>query len=925
MGYIELNRSISLGILLMSIDFDLINRYCLGSAKSLVPAWIPGGRFEGINYVVRNPTRPDKEAGSFKVNVTNGVWKDFAGSDDDSGGDLISLFAYIHPGMTQGDAAKHLEQYFGLSTSNNTCSVPLLPPPPPVGDDRAQASEWTPIIPIPHDAGDPPTTYSRKVDGVRLTYDITGRWEFTTATGEIAAYDVRFEKPDGKEVLPLCYCANIDGRRQWRFISMPKPRLLWNLYRLSQNPDQLVIGVEGCKKAKQLQEVFDEEKIPAVITTWSGGCQTVAHVDWSPLQGRTFVYWPDADQQKYRENHPKAGKVKPKYEQPGYQAAIAIASILRQLGTEIEIVDPPDGKPSGWDVGDAIEKEGWSGLRIRQFIEARKGPAPIKDGDDYQGTIKDAPFRTLGYDGDFHFYLPSGTRQVKAIKGESHSPSSLLTIAPLSYWRSKFRTDDGEIAWKMAADSTLRASEASGVYNPSRRRGRGAWWDDRRVVVHMGSYLLCDGAKKQISNFDSKYIYEAGLEISDDPFNPLPNEDSGKLLDICNSLIWDNPIHSYFLAGWCATAPICGAMYWRPHLWITGAAGTGKSWVLSNIIKPCLGPWALFVSSDSTSAGVRQALKSDARPVLHDEAEGHDEVAQKRLQSMLELARQSSSETGSKITKGSQSGAAQEFEIRSMFLFASIGVNIAQHADETRIIVASLTRRREMSSSTRAAHFEGLNNAVSETLTPAFCARLRARSIQMIPIIRENSLIFAKVVAERMGSRRTGDQIGSLLAGAFALRSEKIVTLEGARKWFDKHDWSEVEDTGTPDEQKLLDVIVQHRMRTSPARERSIGEMLENVKGLDSTDPFPPAGDVAEDDLALRRIGIRYDSREKMIWISDSHDGIRQILEETPWPKTWARLLRRLEGAQQKKDFRFLGTRTRATGLPWSTVMPDGE
>jgi nucleoid-associated protein YgaU len=31
------------------------------------------------------------------------------------------------------------------------------------------------------------------------------------------------------------------------------------------------------------------------------------------------------------------------------------------------------------------------------------------------------------------------------------------------------------------------------------------------------------------------------------------------------------------LAGWIALAPICGAMRWRPHLWLTAAAGAGKA------------------------------------------------------------------------------------------------------------------------------------------------------------------------------------------------------------------------------------------------------------------------------------------------------------------------------------------------------------
>lgn len=45
--------------------------------------------------------------------------------------------------------------------------------------------------------------------------------------------------------------------------------------------------------------------------------------------------------------------------------------------------------------------------------------------------------------------------------------------------------------------------------------------------------------------------------------------------------------------------------------------------------------------------------------------------------------RHTSSESGGKIIKGSTSGRAAAFDIRSCFAFASIGVGIKQNADAT--------------------------------------------------------------------------------------------------------------------------------------------------------------------------------------------------------------------------------------------------
>ena len=66
----------------MSIDFDRINQAVLASLKGVVSSWIPGGRFEGDEYVVKNPMRKDDHAGSFKINTSTGNWDDFGDPSD---------------------------------------------------------------------------------------------------------------------------------------------------------------------------------------------------------------------------------------------------------------------------------------------------------------------------------------------------------------------------------------------------------------------------------------------------------------------------------------------------------------------------------------------------------------------------------------------------------------------------------------------------------------------------------------------------------------------------------------------------------------------------------------------------------------------------------------------------------------------------
>lgn len=94
------------------IAFKRIADAALARAESIVPRWLPDGRREGHEWVAINPTRSDSRKGSFKVNLRNGKWGDFARND--RGGDLISLGAYLHS-LSNGEAALKVAEMLGIS------------------------------------------------------------------------------------------------------------------------------------------------------------------------------------------------------------------------------------------------------------------------------------------------------------------------------------------------------------------------------------------------------------------------------------------------------------------------------------------------------------------------------------------------------------------------------------------------------------------------------------------------------------------------------------------------------------------------------------------------------------------------------------------------------------------------------------------
>ncbi len=98
----------------LSLTFKDIAKAALSQSTLLLERWLPGGRWEGHEYVVKNPARADGSPGSFKINAKSGKWSDFATSE--GGGDLIDLRAFVDHTLLI-DAARAIAGELAISTS----------------------------------------------------------------------------------------------------------------------------------------------------------------------------------------------------------------------------------------------------------------------------------------------------------------------------------------------------------------------------------------------------------------------------------------------------------------------------------------------------------------------------------------------------------------------------------------------------------------------------------------------------------------------------------------------------------------------------------------------------------------------------------------------------------------------------------------
>lgn len=794
---------------------------------------------------------------------------------------------------------------------------------------KEEEKEWQCVM-VPDDAPPPKRNHSKKdkKSGKWLALDFVEHYAYRDQTGALLGYVSRFEyTADGKrakEYIPQTWRRNINtGEIGWQKMGFPEPRALYGLDRLAAKPGAIVILCEGEKKGDAVERL-----LPGCVgMSFSGGSKAVKKTNFEPLRGRKVLLWRDADEPGLQ--------AMDGYDDPRTGARVlGVADMLKGVAAAIKLVEPPEGAPEGWDLWDA-EKEGWTGENVEAHIRAAaRLPAclqvkpqaaqepryddlpPPSDlpGDDERGGDPE-PYRALGYDHGKYFYLAGRAMQVIELSSSSHTKLNLLGIAPLHFWQQNYPAK-AEVAWDMAANALMRQCENAGVYDTDKLRGRGAWWDAGRSLLHVGDRLIVDGESRALTDQSVKYIYEAAPPLHLEVENPLSQKEAHEFVKLCEMLQWEKPVNGLLLAGWIMLAPICGALTWRPHIWITGGGGTGKSWVQTNIVVPCLGNTAIQPQGAATEAGIRQALGIDARPVTFDEAESEDQQAAHRMQGIMSLARQASSETGGVILKGSANGRAMSYRIRSMFGFSSIGVGVQQYADKTRITILSMVIDQSKSEAQRSQEFRNLQTFAADLLTDEYCGRLRARAVNMVGAIRENAKIFAAAGAAVIGSQRLGDQIGSILAGAFALHSNAIISLDEARAWVEKQDWSdETSLHEVKDEQSCIAQIMQRVVRVSgqyATVERSIGELVKLASDVLADDTALKPADA--DDYLLR-VGIKI--IDDGVLISNSHTGIKEMLRQTPWASEWGRILKRLPGARPHRQERFgAGGSARSTFIP---------
>lgn len=213
---------------------------------------------------------------------------------------------------------------------------------------------------------------------------ITVRSEFINSTG----------KRD-KSVLPYRYFEGHLYNEGW---GKEEGFPIFGRERLISWPSLPVVVVEG---EKNVEDALQAGLQSYVWLAWQSGTENVVHVDWSCLQGRDVILWPDHDK-------------------GGYKAMKALADILQPIAASITVLRPEKDWPEKYDVSDFIH----------DLIEAGKTAA------DVVAWMKDPA----------HYDVVKSDR-IRSLRQEASPPD----------WSAS-------IHWTMTKDDTLALTDESNIY-----------------------------------------------------------------------------------------------------------------------------------------------------------------------------------------------------------------------------------------------------------------------------------------------------------------------------------------------------------------------------------------------------------------------------------------------------------------------------
>jgi len=753
-----------------------------------------------------------------------------------------------------------------------------------------------------------------------VTYDFQYFWEWIDPAGNRVGYIGRTESKITVQILHTLDRGWMQGT-----IGDTRPAFC------SKLDSDLVIISEGEKDCSFVAKAT--EKYSSV--TWVGGAngKICLKTKWDFLANKYVYLCPDNDT-------------------VGKQAMAHLYEHLKHI-CKVTIINPPDDAPDGWGIGDLAKDSFDFDSEFEELIEKSQG-LKFNRNEEICKMI-----RPLGFlDGEIYFMHWHRDPEEKVFVQEiATAAAGQITDSALQFW------GDWE-DWKnlygekldiknVIAPAMIRACKDQGTYDETKIRGSGVWNDNGKIVFNAGNRLYIDYKLSKFSELDTYYIYQSRPPIVDERFSfdlelsSKEKEEILKVLCVFNVADWNMTLYTIGAFYGCVNA---GRSPWRPHVYVEGKKGSGKSNYI-RALRHLLG--ARFVESlqaSATEAYIRQRLKCDARPVLFDESEAKAKILDNEREKINELKRAASTNDGGTIGRGGAFGKAQMFKPNfNMFEAGTAKPKNSEAGTSREIYIEMLASgqpvNREQSILTpyydQAFSFEeafgdGVVGGIIETWHERNIPnKFIATAIKEYDKVLNNFKAFKKIYAEKIDPR-AGDTFGITLASAAAfLKGDIMENPNIIDQFIDQTTFGKIIEKREDEETESdllrhiyqIPVVVEADQRQTFTILGAINEFVECKKSRykDEHEQWKPYRNA----LGLYGIAIKEYDKKWYVHIPSQNVLLSDKLKHTPFAHNWTAVLKRLPGVIYGEQFTCNGqNRTRGVRLPFKQYfeyLPDDE
>ena len=608
---------------------------------------------------------------------------------------------------------------------------------------------------------------------------------------------------------------------------------------------------------------------------------------------------------------------------PGVSLARLVAA---EHGTAVAIPDFRNLENKPTDFNDLRILEGLDAVRRwldpAEAHNAQTAPPAAEE----VGPFDNAPFLVRGVNGNRYVIVRRDTGAKHVLTANQlYRQAHLCGLASSGWWETFYDKEIGVEAsntnrWARLGSMVQLEAEKRRVSNHERSMGV---WRERGggIVVHCGDDLLTPDGEwvRPWLWLGGNYVQVKDADRAIKPFRkPAAVGETRDIHDaVVNFWRWKASASGYLVAGWLLLAPIANCLSWRPHIWVNGKPGCGKSDFLKIVAALC--PFVKVHESGTTRASLLRSLgKEYARSCIIDELE-------RPKDDVIQYIRTCSAGTGIQHARGM---GTIRYRTESMFICASIARVVHSLRDQRRF---SLCQMLPLDGTKEATgEYRQWRGGLTTAIDGGLPGRLLGRAVQMLRDGRLDRTIkmFRTVFVNNIDSAPKAEQFGALIAGAWLMQNDNPPDAFEAREYVNSLDWDEEEDLhGLVPEaaieqeregREVLSHILQTQVVWGPAKEQvSIRQLVASlIAGAEN-----PTGDQAK---VLRQWFIRVEDDD--VLIGKASQRIQGAMSDSRFADHWFRVLANLPGATMppaRKGGRrsFGGVRTRIIRIPLDTFM----